>query len=60
MSVSSFSSLARCTAKYSPQRFVFLLYEFGFAFFKFLFAYYATEMVGFAFIRDFILSRVFI
>jgi hypothetical protein len=37
-----------------------LSYEFGFAFLEFLFASYAAEMVGFAFICDFILSRVFI
>jgi hypothetical protein len=37
-----------------------LLYEFGFAFFEFFLACYAAKMVGFAFIRDFILGRVFI
>jgi hypothetical protein len=39
---------------------LFLSYEFCFAFLEFLFASYAAEMVGFAFISDFILSRVFI
>jgi len=52
----------------STRRFLWLLWfflqvlldEFGFAFFEFLLASYATEMVGFAFIRNFILSSVFI
>jgi len=37
-----------------------LLYEFGFTSFEFFLARNAAKMVGFAFIRDFIFSRVFI
>jgi hypothetical protein len=40
--------------------FCMLLYEFGFASFEFFLARNAAKMVRFAFIRDFVFSRVFI